>query len=384
MPLWRRLAERKDIETKVFYGTDMSVRGYQDAGFGVSLQWDSPLVEGYSHEFLSVDPRIQRVSFWQPGFCGIFRRLKMFAPDVVVLTAYGSLFHLGALFAARLTRAHIVIRHEASDVAEARSQFKSIVRDWMLRRLYSQIDRFAAIGTEARTHLSRLGVAGTKIGYAPYCVDTDFIECQIASWGSKRTSVREALGIGPGDIVLVFSGKLIPKKDPLLILAAISLLPKHLAGRLHLVVAGDGNLRARLDREGRQILGRRLHLLGFLNQTEIGKAYISGDCLVLPSRKGTGETWGLVVNEAMQFGLPAIVSDAVGCHRDLVRDGETGYVFSSGSAISLAGAISRLTEAVAGGRRALGKNARSHVEAFSLQRAADGLSDSILSIPSVL
>ena len=56
--------------------------------------------------------------------------------------------------------------------------------------------------------------------------------------------------------------------------------------------------------------------LGFLNQTEVAKAYVAADCLVLPS--DASETWGLVVNEAMASGLPCVTSDACGCVEDLV------------------------------------------------------------------
>ncbi len=52
------------------------------------------------------------------------------------------------------------------------------------------------------------------------------------------------------------------------------------------------------------------------------------DIFVLPS--GVGETWGLVVNEAMCFSLPVITSDLVGCASDLVKSNENGYTFSVG------------------------------------------------------
>ena len=48
-----------------------------------------------------------------------------------------------------------------------------------------------------------------------------------------------------------------------------------------------------------------------------------------------GETWGLVVNEAMACGVPAIVSDAVGCVDDLVRDGESGFTYACGNVSAL-------------------------------------------------
>ena len=56
--------------------------------------------------------------------------------------------------------------------------------------------------------------------------------------------------------------------------------------------------------------------VGFLNQSEISRAYVAADCLVLPS--DAGETWGLVVNEAMASGLPCVVSNGCGCVEDLI------------------------------------------------------------------
>ena len=67
-----------------------------------------------------------------------------------------------------------------------------------------------------------------------------------------------------------------------------------------------------------------LSVLSELRRGEV-EAYVAADCLVLPS--DAGETWGLVVNEAMACSRPAIVSDHVGCQVDLVEEGITGFVF---------------------------------------------------------
>jgi glycosyltransferase involved in cell wall biosynthesis len=105
-----------------------------------------------------------------------------------------------------------------------------------------------------------------------------------------------------------------------------------------LLVVGAGPLdnvcRAQAER-----LGVRAVWAGFLNQSELGRTYAVADCLVLPSG---GETWGLVVNEALATGLPAIVSDRVGCGPDLVRADETGAIFPMGDAGALAAAIERI------------------------------------------
>ena len=110
---------------------------------------------------------------------------------------------------------------------------------------------------------------------------------------------------------------------------------------------------------------------GFLNQSEIPLAYAAADALVLPS--DAGETWGLVVNEAMACGRPAIVSDRVGCREDLVLEGETGLSFRFGDWEELGGQMRRLAGDPAQAK-AMGAAARQRVHRdYSVERAAAGV-----------
>ena len=104
-----------------------------------------------------------------------------------------------------------------------------------------------------------------------------------------------------------------------------------------LLVVGDGALRANCEEfASRERLN--VKFVGFLNQTQIPDAYSIADCLILPSER---ETWGMVVNEAMACGTPAIVSDQVGCAPDLVENGKTGYTYTKGDIADLANKMKR-------------------------------------------
>ena len=108
---------------------------------------------------------------------------------------------------------------------------------------------------------------------------------------------------------------------------------------------------------------------GFLNQSEIVRAYTAADCLVLPS--DGGETWGVVVNEAMWSGLPCIVSDRVGCGPDLVASRDTGALFPLHDEAAMAAAMVRF----AGDpqqRRACGAKARALMQSYSIAAAVEG------------
>lgn len=368
VPLWRRLVLDQRLEVRVFYGSDLSVRGYRDKEFGVRVQWDTPLTAGYAHEFLECDPALQQLAFFRPAGHGIGAAFDRFRPDVVLLNAYNGLYWLRALLAARLRGIPVVMRHEASDEAQARGLVKAVLRDLALRILYMQVERFAAIGTNARRHLRRLGVPATRIGGSPYCVDSEELERQYAFWLPRRAERRRELGVGQDDLVFVFSGKLIPKKQPLMLVAALAQLAPGFLERVHLIVLGDGEQRAEMERQCREVLGARLHMAGFVNQSQLGRWFVAGDCLVLPSRRGSGETWGLVVNEALLFGLHVIVSDAVGCAPDLVDD-MTGAVFDATSAAGLAAAIHDF----GGGVRPESGAAREKISSYSIEVAARGV-----------
>ncbi|MEI8044913.1 MAG: glycosyltransferase family 4 protein [Verrucomicrobiota bacterium] len=80
---------------------------------------------------------------------------------------------------------------------------------------------------------------------------------------------------------------------------------------------------------------------GFLNQSEIPKAYVAADCVALPS---VSETWGLAVNEGMACGLPAVVSDAVGCSPDLIEEGKTGFTYPVGDTAQFAQRLTAVWE----------------------------------------
>jgi glycosyltransferase involved in cell wall biosynthesis len=118
---------------------------------------------------------------------------------------------------------------------------------------------------------------------------------------------------------------------------------------------------------------------GFLNQGEMSRAYAASDALILPSDHG--ETWGLVVNEAMACGLPAYVSDQVGCHPDLILPGETGRVFPLGDTSTLADLLeSDLNEP--GRLNRMGARAREHVQRFNFAAVVTGIRKALESVGS--
>jgi glycosyltransferase involved in cell wall biosynthesis len=140
------------------------------------------------------------------------------------------------------------------------------------------------------------------------------------------------------DLVLLFAGKMEPKKDPFFL---IELAGRIAHPRLKIIFTGNGILEADLKRAAAG--DPRILFLDFQNQRQMPVVYRLADIFILPSR-GPGETWGLAVNEAMACGRAIGVSDMAGGAVDLVRDGENGIVFAPGDVDTCSKWITSLLE----------------------------------------
>lgn len=150
---------------------------------------------------------------------------------------------------------------------------------------------------------------------------------------AKRLDLRADFGFSE-DFVLLYVGRLSPEKGLSVLLKAMSKCCLVGIDPL-LVLVGSGPLEDTLRREAAD-LGVRVDFAGFHQKRILVNYYAAADVFVLPS---VSEAWGLVVNEAMEFGLPVIISDRVGCANELIRDGENGYISPLGDVDALAARI---------------------------------------------
>lgn len=367
-PLWRRVAQDQRLKVKVLFLSDFSVRGYRDAEFGVDVQWTGPILEGFDYAFVGHGEHHRA---WSLGPRQLRQSMASFAPSAVLVNGYVPLFYWRGAAIARAIGARVLCRGEATDVALSRGVLKARCRDSVLKVFYRGIDMCLAIGRNARRHYERLGVPPLRIGWSPYCVDSDHFEVLVNRCGSERHAVRAELGIPPETTVILFSGKLIPKKDPKSLILALSKVGLKSNEFFVVVFMGDGELRNELEQLAAS-LNVSARFVGFQAQEQVGRYFAAADMLVLPSV--FGETWGLVVNEALQFGLPVIVSDRVGCGPDLVVEGETGAVFPARDADALADQIVNVSAMIrCDGADRVRVRCRAKVSAYSLDAAAQGI-----------
>lgn len=338
-PLLRLLAQEPQVYLKVFFGTN-TAEGFRDSGFGTSVKWDVPLLEGYDHEFLPALAS-REITSVRPLNWGIGRRLKQGAFDVLWVHGYTRLASLSGILAAKRLGLKVMVRDEANGSAARRSVARAGARRLFYAALAHVADAFLAIGTLNREYYRRLGIAADRIFSVPYAVDNAFFRERAIDAGRRREELRRGLGLTAGRPVILFSGKLVPRKGPMLLAEAYQQLSKD--GRSepepYLLFAGDGELRGAIEKMAADLGWRSMRVLGFKNQTELPALYDLCDLFVLPSFY---EPWGLVVNEVMNAARPVIVSDKVGCWPDLVKPEINGDVFPAGDAQALAGVMARV------------------------------------------
>ena len=338
-PVYRHLQTRLGISVTAIYASDFSVAGYRDREFGQTFRWDTDLLSGYTPIFLSTVAQGGADAAEHASSSGLLAALRQTAPAAIMLTGHSPAYHRQAFFAARRLGCPLILRGDSTDAAHQRTVLHSFARDTYLRYLYRFCSRLLCIGRPAYDHFRRLGVPEAKLGFSPRSVDTAAFDLDPDARARLRAATRDRLGIGPDSSLILFSGKLSPRKAPDLLLHAIRALPSEIRDRLTVALLGSGELQGALAQMAAAAPPIAVRFLGFQNQTQLSPYYYAADLLVLPSLHS--ETWGLVVNEALHHGLPCVVSDAVGCAPDLIEPGVTGEIAAAGSAESLAAALER-------------------------------------------
>ena len=340
----------------------------QGTGFNHAFEWDTPLFDGYRWTLVRESgPGDDFASGTYRGLDveDIGDALDATTPDVVLVPGWHSITLTRAILWARLRGIPVIYRGDTNEQT-APSGWRRLLWHVKTRALLASYSAFLSVGRRSREFLTSHGARYTRVFSSPHAVDNGCFAARAAAHlePAARRVARARLGASPHDFVVLFAGKLESRKRPIDAVRAVAALGEDAL----LAVAGTGPLEQDVRCEAAR-LGVRLALLGFVNQSHLGEVYAAADCLTLPS--ASNETWGLVVNEAMATGLPAVVSDHVGCGPDLIVRGETGDVHRTGDVDDLAAALARVR--AAGGRTSMGDACRARASRYGFASASVGL-----------
>jgi glycosyltransferase involved in cell wall biosynthesis len=364
IPWFRELAQEAGIDFSVLFVQRLESH-QQGQGFGLAFDWDIPLLDGYRWQQVpQVRGRRGLDGFFSARIAGPLALLRRLNPDVILLTGWHTWSLVQILLAAWWAGIPVIMRGDSNALR---------MRPWLTRvfhrALLGKCAAFLSVGRANRDFYRSYGVDNTRIFDTPHFVDNAHFSQTAALYAPHHAGLREGWGIAGSAICFCYVGKLEPKKRVLDVLAAMRFAVAQSSKSLHLLVVGAGELLPQA-----QAFAHEHHLpvtfTGFLNQTEIPSAYAATDCLILAS--DYGETWGLVVNEAMACGRPALVSDRIGCAADLINEGVTGSIFPFADIRALAALMLRLANEPTS-LAIMGERAREHVlKGYSVRNSVVG------------
>jgi D-inositol-3-phosphate glycosyltransferase len=286
--------------------------------------------------------------YWLSGLAGEQLKARWRAPHVTMFHTLG-----GAKNSARLSE------HEPDARLEGE------------RAVAAVADRIVCTSHEEQQALARDdGVAPERIAIVPCGVNLDLFR------PISRSAARKQLGIGDGERILLFVGRVEPLKGiDILLGAAARLEVEGDSDCFVMVVGGDASapsgelahLRGLASELG---IAERVSFLGAIDHEQLPLYYNAADVCVVPSFY---ESFGLVALEAMACGIP-VVASRVGGLRGTVRDGETGYLIPWRCPEPFAERL-ELLMANEELRRAFGVAAREAVERYRWSNVADAVLD---------
>ena len=285
-------------------------------------------------------------------------------PDAVAITSYSTPDAQAALaWCRRRRRVAVCMLESKADDAE-----RSPLRERAKSALVGEFDAGVGGGSPQAAYLVQLGMPADRV-FTPYdVVDNDHFREGAAAARAEPEAARDLPGLGDPAPFFLASNRFVARKNLPALVDAYAAYRARTDEPWRLVLLGDGPDRPALEARaagtgGVTFAGRRPYaaLPGYYG---LAGAFVHPSLL---------DQWGLVVNEALAAGLPALVSTRTGSVHDLVEDGVTGYRFDPNDVAALAGLLGRVADLDPESRAAMGRRGRERVARWSPERFAEAV-----------
>jgi glycosyltransferase involved in cell wall biosynthesis len=369
-PLYKEIGKLHNIENVVLFCDDSRVKPVYVDDFKTTINWDVPLIDGYSYKFLRNYSRKVIKGFFSYINPGLLIDIFKNKYDVIIIQGYDNLSCWLALFAAKLARIKVIWRGEATLRGNENSYFwKKFLKKIVLSRFFNVFNAVMYSCSGNKNYLKFYGVSESKLFPIPCAVNNSFFQSERMKYLGKENKIRKELGIREDDFVVLFSARFVSLKRPLDLLKAIKQINHN---NILVLFVGDGPERVTMEKFTKNYRIKAL-FAGFVNQSELSRYYSISDVAVIVSDYDPSPK---VMNESMNFELPIIVTDIVGTAHDLVKDGANGFIIEIGDIRTIAAKIDYLNKnrLIA---KAMGKRSLDIVESWNFQEDVKGLKKAI-------
>ncbi len=209
----------------------------------------------------------------------------------------------------------------------------SFFRGAIKKHFISMPDGWFSTGKKTDEYLIHYGAEADKIIHYPF-TSLWTVDLEEARRAAKldNLAIRRELGMAERYIVLSV-GRFIYLKAFDVLIRSAALLPKNIG----VYIVGGEPTEEYLSL-CKQVGADNVHFVGFKPKESLKKYYIAADLFAMPTRS---DVWGLVINEALSYGLPVVSSDQCGAALELIEDGKNGYIVPVEDHVAMAEAIKK-------------------------------------------
>ena len=289
--------------------------------------------------------------------------------DLVVIPGHYRIEHWAMLLWCMLTGKKRAVFCDSTRFDRPRATWKEFAK----RRFFRRCHGIFCYGIRSKEYLLDYGVQESRIIY----------RVQVAAlphdYDPKRVILRyESKSDTPlTSPHFLYVGRLSREKGLDDLLKAFQRLLAGAPGA-HLSIVGAGPQRQELLSQVADLgLAESVTFRGPKTLAEIADLFESSTALVLPSHS---EPWGLVVNEALSYGCPVVVSNSCGCAPDLVIDKVTGFSFDAGDLVGMEKALMDCAAMAGTDRIAVARRCLALISKYSPERAATQILDGCVQI----
>jgi glycosyltransferase involved in cell wall biosynthesis len=327
--LFSYLAKHSNYSIRVFYTLGGKSNSIVDSGFGVNENWNIDLLSGYDYEFIeNTSSRPSSQSYWGIKNPSLINKIKAYNPHAIILFGWKHQSHLSVInyFHKKIP---VILRGDSTTLDDSSGiSLRTYFRFIFLQLIYRNVNYVLSPGSASDKYFFKSGLRQNQIIRAEHAIDNDRFMNLTKIEEKQLFHLSSSLSIKPNEIVFLFAGKFIHKKNPLLLIDAFTQL-KQQNDNVRLLLVGNGILENKIKESVIQLpiaIAKSITLLPFQDQLQMKLLYRVADVFVLPSKS---ETWGLSINEALASGTAVIVSDKCGSANDLVKNEVNGLIFKS-------------------------------------------------------
>ncbi len=251
----------------------------------------------------------------------LLKRVIFHNPKLIYLNGYYDASYWAVIVYAKLKNIKIIIDSESTEASRERVWWKEKLKKIIIPRM----DGYLCLGTKATEYIIKLGVKNEKIlSTRNIGIANDKVAQLYQNAFFIKDSVKKQLNLSPYNFI--YAGRFSPIKNLLMLVEAFAELTKHddFEHNWGLILSGDGPEKDTLKS---LVSSKNMGGITFLPSCEwheVPARYALADVAILPS---LFEPFGFLVNEALVYGMPIIVSNRCGSAFDLVQEGENGYTF---------------------------------------------------------